>query len=338
MPPPEQPELSITSLPDISIFLPVYNEELNLLPLHARIDAALAKLNRTTEIIYIDDGSTDDSLAVLRSLAKQDSRVRVVVFKRNFGQTAAMSAGFDAARGKVILPMDSDGQNDPEDIKLLLDKIDAGYDVVSGWRKDRKDKVVTRRIPSILANRLISFLGGVPLHDYGCSLKAYRREAMTNVRLYGETHRFIPIFAAWEGARVTEIVVRHHPRMAGVSKYGLSRTFKVVLDLINIKFMRAHKGKPMWLFGFGGIICFIAAALAALAAALNSLSSDNHPTTMMLAVIALVAVVFGVHLISLGFVAEMMTRNYLSLRPTPLYSVREEETDGGVEGATTVNR
>ncbi len=302
----------------------MYNEEFNLLSLHTRIDAALAKLNRTAEIIYIDDGSIDGSLAVLRRLAKQDSRVRVIIFKRNFGQTAAISAGFGAARGEVIIPMDSDGQNDPEDISLLLDKIDEGYDVVSGWRKHREDKFITRRVPSSLANRLISWLGGVPLHDYGCSLKAYRREAMASVRLYGEMHRFIPIFAAWEGARITEISVRHHPRTAGVSKYGLSRTYKVVLDLINIKFMRAYQAKPMRLFGLGGIFVFVVAAFAALAGGLSLLSSDSRTATFVFFAIALGAVVFGVHLILLGLLAEMITRNYFALRTSPFYTVREE--------------
>ena len=191
--------------PGISVFLPVYNEEPNILPLHAKLDEALNSLGRTAEIVYVDDGSTDGSLRVLREVAERDARVRVVALKRNYGQTAAMAAGIDAAQGEVLIPMDADLQNDPADIIRLLDKLDEGYDVVSGWRKNRQDKLITRKIPSMFANRLISWIGGVPLHDYGCSLKAYRREALQDVRLYGEMHRFIPIYASWVGARVSEI-------------------------------------------------------------------------------------------------------------------------------------
>src|SRR5215467_2226611 len=184
---------AITDAPEISVFLPVYNEEPNLLPLHAKLDEALKALGRSAEIVYVDDGSTDGSLRILRDLAQLDPRVRVVALRRNYGQTAAMSAGIDAAKGDVLIPMDADLQNDPADIARLLEKLDEGYDVVSGWRKNRKDKMVTRKIPSMIANRLISWIGGVPLHDYGCSLKAYRRESLQDVRLYGEMHRFIPI-------------------------------------------------------------------------------------------------------------------------------------------------
>src|ERR1041384_6944197 len=200
----EQPR-SVAGSPDISVFLPVFNEEPNLLPLHAKLNEALKSLGRTAEIVYVDDGSTDGSLRILREIADLDPRVRVVALRRNYGQTAAMAAGIDAAKGKVLIPMDADLQNDPADIGRLLQKLDEGYDVVSGWRKNRKDKMITRKIPSMIANRLISWIGGVPLHDYGCSLKAYRRESLQDVRLYGEMHRFIPIYAAWAGARVTEI-------------------------------------------------------------------------------------------------------------------------------------
>src|SRR3982751_460636 len=222
--------------PEISLFLPVLNEEPNLRPLHVKIDEALSHLGRTAEIIYVDDGSTDGSLEVLRELARRDPRVRVVALRRNYGQTAAI----DAARGEVLIPMDADLQNDPADIARLLDKLDEGFDVVSGWRKERQDKMVSRKIPSMIAHRIISFIGGVRLHDYGCSLKAYRHEFLKEVRLYGEMHRFIPIYASWVGARVTEIPVRHHPRTMGSSKYGLGRTFKVVLDLLTIKFMASY--------------------------------------------------------------------------------------------------
>jgi len=204
--------------PDISVFLPVLNEEPNLRPLYTKLNAALEKLGRPAEVIFVDDGSTDGSLAILRELAGLDPRIRVVALKRNYGQTAAMAAGIDAAVGRVLIPMDADLQNDPADITRLLDKLDEGYDVVSGWRKNRQDKWITRKIPSMIANRLISWIGGVPLHDYGCSLKAYRRESLEDVRLYGEMHRFIPIYASWAGARVTEIPVEHHARTMGKSK------------------------------------------------------------------------------------------------------------------------
>src|SRR3712207_2351908 len=198
--------------PEISVFLPVLNEEPNLRPLHAKLDESLARLGRTAEVIYVDDGSTDGSLEVLRELSRRDPRVRVIALRRNYGQTAAMAAGIDAARGEVLIPMDADMQNDPEDISRLLGKLAEGYDVVSGWRKERQDKMVTRKIPSAIANWIISVIGGVKLHDYGCSLKAYRREFLKEVKLYGEMHRFIPIYASWVGARVTEIPVRHHAR------------------------------------------------------------------------------------------------------------------------------
>src|SRR5918912_211048 len=262
--------------PDISVFLPVFDEEPNLRPLHEKLDKALEQLGRTAEIIYVDDGSSDGSLPVLREIAARDSRVRVVALRRNYGQTAAMAAGIDHARGRVLIPMDADLQNDPADIKRLLEKLDEGYDVVSGWRKDRQDPLITRKIPSRIANWLISKIGGVPLHDYGCSLKAYRRESLQDVQLYGEMHRFIPIYASWSGARVTEIPVEHHPRTMGKSKYGLSRTIKVIFDLITIKFMASYQTKPLYLFGWAGLLTFAVSFLSALLACLMKYASWPH--------------------------------------------------------------
>src|SRR5436305_473455 len=262
--PGEAVPLPTRSTPDISVFLPVFNEEPNLRPLHEKLNQALAQLGRTAEIIYVDDGSSDGSLNVLREIAARDPRVRVIALRRNYGQTPAMAAGIHAARGRVLIPMDADLQNDPADIARLLDKIDEGYDVVSGWRKDRKDPLITRKIPSQIANSLISWIGGVPLHDYGCSLKAYRRESLEDVHLYGEMHRFIPIYASWSGARVTEIPVEHHPRTMGKSKYGLSRTIKVVFDLMTIKFMASYQTKPIYVFGTFGFIAFAVSFLAGL--------------------------------------------------------------------------
>src|SRR5437660_5724861 len=252
-----------TSAPEVSVFLPVFNEEPNLRPLHEKLDRALRQLGRTAEIIYVDDGSSDGSLSVLREIAAKDQRVRVIALRRNYGQTPAMAAGIHAARGKVLIPMDADLQNDPADIGRLLDKLDEGYDVVSGWRKNRQDKLITRKIPSMIANRMISWIGGVPLHDYGCSLKAYRRESLADVQLYGEMHRFIPIYASWSGARVTEIAVEHHARTMGKSKYGLSRTIKVVFDLMTIKFMASYQTKPLYVFGWAGLLTMLASLVCA---------------------------------------------------------------------------
>ena len=312
--------------PEISVFLPVYNEEPNLRPLHQKLDSALRALGRSAEVVFVDDGSTDGSLAILRELAAVDPRVRVVALRRNYGQTAAMSAGIDAATGKVLIPMDADLQNDPADIIRLLDKLDEGYDVVSGWRKNRKDKMVTRKIPSRIANRLISWIGGVPLHDYGCSLKAYRRESLQDVRLYGEMHRFIPIYASWAGARVTEIPVEHHPRTMGKSKYGLSRTIKVVFDLITIKFMASYQTKPLYLFGWAGLLTFAASFLSALFACLMKFASWPHHADFIqtpLPVMSMVTLVLGVQLFLMGLLAEMLVRTYHESQAKSIYSVRE---------------
>jgi glycosyltransferase involved in cell wall biosynthesis len=308
--------------PEISLFLPVLNEEPNLRPLHVRIDEALAALNRTAEVIYVDDGSTDGSLEVLRELARLDPRVRVVALRRNYGQTAAMAAGIDAARGQVLIPMDADLQNDPADLGRLLEKLDEGFDVVSGWRKERQDKMVTRKIPSAVANWIISLIGGVKLHDYGCSLKAYRREFLKEVRLYGEMHRFIPIYASWVGARVTEIPVRHHPRTMGQSKYGLSRTFKVMLDLMTIKFMASYHTKPIYVFGLFGFSSFLISVIAGLWAVIRKLGGESFIRNPLL-IVAIVMFAVGVQFILMGLLAEMLVRTYHESQAKPIYVVRE---------------
>ncbi|MGB8508783.1 MAG: glycosyltransferase family 2 protein [Pyrinomonadaceae bacterium] len=308
--------------PEISVFLPVLNEEPNLRPLHAKMDEALATLGRTAEVIYVDDGSTDGSLEVLRELAARDPRVRVIALRRNYGQTAAMSAGIDAARGRVLIPMDADMQNDPADIVRLLEKLDEGFDVVSGWRKERQDKMVSRKIPSMIANRIISFIGGVKLHDYGCSLKAYRREFLKEVKLYGEMHRFIPIYASWVGARVTEIPVQHHARTMGVSKYGLSRTFKVMLDLMTIKFMASYHTKPIYVFGLFGFSSFFISLTAFAWALLRKFGGESFIRNPLL-VIAIVMFAVGVQFILMGLLAEMLVRTYHESQAKSIYSVRE---------------
>ncbi len=319
----QQPAAAIDEqAPMISIFLPVLNEEPNLRPLHGKIDEALAALKETAEIIYVDDGSTDGSLKVLRELARLDARVRVVALRRNYGQTAAMSAGIDAARGEILIPMDADLQNDPADIQRLIAKLNEGYDVVSGWRKNRKDKMVTRKLPSMLANRLISWIGEVPLHDYGCSLKAYRRDVLKDVRLYGEMHRFIPIYASWAGARVAEIPVEHHPRTMGKSKYGLSRTLKVVLDLMTIKFMASYQTKPIYVFGTFGMIAFAVSLLAGLWAIIRKLEGESFIKNP-LPILSIVMFAVGVQFLLMGLLAEMLVRTYHESQDKPIYAVRE---------------
>src|SRR5215212_3817097 len=309
--------------PDISVFLPVYNEEPNLRPLHAKLDEALRKLGRSAEIIYVDDGSTDGSLDILRGLARIDPRVRVVALRRNYGQTAAMAAGIDAAAGRVLIPMDADLQNDPADIVRLLEKLDEGYDVVSGWRKNRQDTLITRKIPSMIANRIISWIGGVPLHDYGCSLKAYRRESLEDVRLYGEMHRFIPIYASWAGARVTEIPVKHHARTMGKSKYGLSRTLKVVFDLMTIKFMASYQTKPIYVFGSFGMLAFAMSLFSGLYAVFLKIIHKADFVQTPLPVLSIVMFAVGVQFLLMGLLAEMLVRTYHESQAKAIYAVRE---------------
>jgi glycosyltransferase involved in cell wall biosynthesis len=312
--------------PAISVFLPVLNEEPNLVPLHEKLDVALKELGRPAEIIYVDDGSTDGSLDVLRKLAHLDQRVRVVALRRNYGQTAAMAAGIHAARGDVLIPMDADMQNDPADITRLLEKLDEGYDVVSGWRKNRQDRLVTRKIPSMIANRLISWIGGVPLHDYGCSLKAYRRESLADVHLYGEMHRFIPIYASWAGARVAEIPVEHHARTMGKSKYGLSRTVKVIFDLMTIKFMASYQTKPLYVFGWVGLLTIAVSLLCAIGAfVMKYLNWPHHADFVQtpLPILAMVLLVLGIQFFLMGLLAEMQVRTYHESQSKAIYAVRE---------------
>lgn len=309
--------------PEMSIIIPVYNEEENLGPLVQKLRSSLERLGRSYEVIFVEDGSTDGSLERLRSEAQRDSHIRVVALRRNYGQTAAMSAGIDHARGQVLVPMDADLQNDPEDIGRLIEKLDEGYDVVSGWRKERKDRLITRRIPSSLANRLISRLSGVQLHDYGCSLKAYRREVLADVKLYGEMHRFIPIYASWSGARVTELPVAHHARNSGRSKYGLSRTVKVVFDLITIKFMSHYLTKPLYLFGTAGLICLAVSFVAMLCSLYYRFYQDVHLNRMPLATLSMIMFAMGFQFIFMGLLAELVVRTYHESQNKRTYSVRE---------------
>jgi glycosyltransferase involved in cell wall biosynthesis len=311
-----------TANPELSLFLPVLDEEENLRPMHAKIAAALDALGKSAEVIYVDDGSTDKSLSVLKEIAAADDRVRVISLRRNYGQTAAMSAGIDAANGDILIPMDADLQNDPADIQRLLEKLDEGYDVVSGWRKNRQDKLISRKIPSQIANRIISWIGGVPLHDYGCSLKAYRRDVIQDVKLYGEMHRFIPIYAAWAGARVTEIPVDHHARTMGKSKYGISRTVKVVFDLMTIKFMASYGTKPIYVFGTFGMAAFFFSMIATVWAIVLKFYGTSFIQTP-LPVVAVVMLAISVQFFLMGLLAELLVRTYHESQDKAIYAVRE---------------
>lgn len=309
--------------PELSLFLPVLDEEENLRPMHAKIKSALDTLGKTAEVIFVDDGSTDKSLVILKEIAAEDDRVRVISLRRNYGQTAAMSAGIDAAMGDILIPMDADLQNDPADIKRLLDKLNEGYDVVSGWRKNRQDKLISRKIPSQIANRVISWIGGVPLHDYGCSLKAYRRDVIQDVKLYGEMHRFIPIYASWAGARVTEIPVDHHARTMGKSKYGISRTIKVIFDLMTIKFMASYQTKPIYVFGTFGMLAFLLAMIAGVWAIVLKFYGTSFILTP-LPVITVVMLAISVQFFLMGLLAELLVRTYHESQDKAIYAVREK--------------
>lgn len=313
----------ISTHPELSLFLPVLDEEENLRPMHKKIQEALDALGKSAEVIYVDDGSTDKSLEILKEIAAADRRVRVISLRRNYGQTAAMSAGIDAAQGDILIPMDADLQNDPADIARLLEKLDEGFDVVSGWRKNRQDKLISRKIPSQIANRVISLIGGVPLHDYGCSLKAYRRDVIQDVKLYGEMHRFIPIYAAWAGARVTEIPVDHHARTMGRSKYGISRTLKVIFDLITIKFMASYQTKPLYVFGGFGMIAFVVSMLAGVWAVGLKLFRGTSFILTPLPVIAIVLLAISVQFFLMGLLAELLVRTYHESQDKAIYAIRE---------------
>lgn len=302
----------------ISLIIPVYNEQDNLRPLHAECLEVLQGMSVEFEIIYVDDGSRDNSVAILRELAAVDVRVKVLLFARNFGQTAALAAGIAQARGDIFIFSDSDMQNDPHDIPKLIEKINEGYDVVSGWRKDRKDKALSRKIPSWLANTLISRITKIPLHDYGCTLKVYRRRVIEGVHLYGEMHRFIPIYASWYGARVVEVVVNHRPRLHGVSKYGISRTFRVILDLLFVKFWASFRSKPMHFFGGFGILLLllslISASIAVYIRLVHHVSFILTPLPLFSAFSFLIAFMFILN----GILAEMIMRVYYESKNGPV--------------------
>ncbi len=313
----------------VSIVVPIYNEALNLPDLFRKLETLLESDQYRWEVVMINDGSKDEGGELMDEQSKRDPRFVSVQFRRNFGQTAAMQAGFDYARGQVVVPLDADLQNDPADIPMLLEKLSEGHDVVSGWRKNRKDKAFKRVFLSRVANALISKISGVKLHDYGCSLKAYRRTVMSEVRLYGEMHRFIPIYAAWQGGSITEVPVNHYPRTKGESKYGMERIFKVILDLIVVKFLHGYSQKPMYVFGGFGLGCFSLSFLFGLGAvALKLLEIKNFSRTP-LPLACLFFTLMGVYSILMGLLAEIITRTYYEAQDKKTYRVKSDE-----DGAT----
>jgi glycosyltransferase involved in cell wall biosynthesis len=309
---------------DISVVIPVYNEQDNLQNIYQQTVDSL-KDKYSFEIIFIDDGSSDQSCKILEQLYEKDERVKVIMFRRNFGQTAAMSAGFHNAKGQVIIPVDADGQNDPADIPAMVEKLNEGFDIVSGWRKDRKDKTLTRKIPSMMANWLIGKMTGVKLHDFGCSLKAYRREVIETTKLYGEMHRFIPAIANWSGAKITEMVVEHHPRVTGKAKYGLERTVKVILDLVTVKFLGSYGTKPIYIFGGLGIFSGFTSIICGLAVLYMKFISPRHLSMNRnpLLLLSAILIITTVQLILMGLLAEMIVRTYHESQNRQIYTIRK---------------
>ena len=308
---------------DISVVVPIMNEEESINELYPRLKDVLGKLGKTYEVIFVDDGSTDQSFKILKSLAGREEKVRVIRFRTNFGQTAALSAGFKYANGDIIVTIDADLQNDPEDIPKLLEKMNEGYDVVSGWRKKRQDPLFTRRVPSFFANKLISRITGVCLHDYGCTLKAYRKEVIKNIDLYGEMHRFIPALAKWVGASIGEVVVKHSPRKYGRSKYGLSRTIAVILDLVTVRFLMSYSTKPIQIFGLLGIISggigFFMGVCLVIQRQFFGIALSNRPVLLL----AVLLMVVGIQFVSMGLLGEMQVRTYHESQNKPIYVVKE---------------
>ncbi|MCC6144223.1 MAG: glycosyltransferase family 2 protein [Candidatus Hydrogenedentes bacterium] len=311
----------------ISIIVPVYNEEDSLRPLYEEVTAAMQHVTISRyELILVDDGSRDASVQVMTELFERDpDHVRCIMLRRNFGQTAAMAAGFDAATGELIIPMDADLQNDPADIPRLMEKIHEGYDVVSGWRKNRQDKALSRKLPSKMANWLISKITGVNLHDYGCTLKVYHRDVTQHMRLYGELHRFLPALAHWSGARVAEMPVNHRARQFGQSKYGIGRTLRVILDLITVKFLLSYSTKPMQVFGkWGFISMFVGLLCMAWTVGLKLFTAHHNITGNPYIYMAIFFLLGGLQLICMGLLGELNVRTYYESQQKPIYTIREQ--------------
>ena len=308
---------------DLSVVIPVYNEVENLPLLHEELVLSLNKLSLSYEIVYIDDGSEDDSFSALEHIYQNyQEHVHVIRFRKNFGQTAAISAGFDYAKGDIVITMDADLQNDPGDIPLLIKKINEGYDLVNGWRYDRKDPFINRRLPSILANKTISYATNVKLHDYGCTLKAFKKDVVKNIRLYGEMHRFIPAIASYYGVSIAEVKVNHRPRRYGKTKYGISRTIKVILDLITVKFLLSYSTRPIQIFGLLGIYCgvigFGIALYLTVMRQFYGVPMANRPILQL----AILLIFIGLQFISIGLIAELQSRTYHETQQKPIYSIK----------------
>jgi len=308
---------------DLSVVIPIYNEKESIGKLYDNLNEALSKMNLKYEVLLIDDGSIDGTFDELLELHRKNKFFKIIRFRKNFGQTSAISAGFNYAEGAVVVTLDADLQNDPQDIPVLLDKLNEGYDIVSGWRKNRKDKAVTRRFPSIIANKIISRLTGVRLHDYGCTLKAYRKEIVKNISLYGEMHRYIPAIASWMGVKVTEIPVRHYSRKYGKSKYGVSRTIKVILDIITVKFLLSYSQSPIQMFGllglFSGMIGFIMTAYLIIMRIFFHQSLADRP----LFILSIFMIFIGIQLITIGLLAEVLIRVYHKVQNRDTYVIKD---------------
>ena len=307
----------------ISIIVPIFNEQDNIPTLYDQLLKVMGAVGQPYEIIFVNDGSSDKSPEILNSISEKDERAKIIHFGRNFGQTAAFMAGFDFAGGKIIIPIDADLQNDPEDIPNLIEKLEEGYDVVSGWRKDRKDASIKRNFLSRVANKIISFISGVSLHDYGCTLKAYRSDLIKSVHLYGEMHRFIPIFVSWLGGRVTEIPVKHHQRLHGKSKYGLERIFKVILDLLVMQFLSRYNTKPIYVFGGVGIFSIFISLLTFIYAVYLKLFDIKDFVETPLLLLVTLTFIMGAMSILMGFIAEMLVRIYYETPEKTSYYIKE---------------
>jgi glycosyltransferase involved in cell wall biosynthesis len=323
----------------ISVIVPVYNEQENLPELKKVLDDVMQSNHLDWEAVLVDDGSRDDSAKILQSFVETDPQhYRCVLLRRNFGQTAAIAAGIDYSEGELIVLCDADMQNDPRDIPAMIAKIDEGYDLVSGWRKDRKDNFITRTLPSNIANSLISAVTGVPLHDYGCSLKAYKREVITGFRLYGEMHRFIPVYASSVGARITEMEVHHHPRLHGKANYGLERTLKVVLDLITVKFLTSYAKKPIYLFGGSGFGLLGLSFLTLLVISYLKIFYNQSLVRSPLLQLSVMLFILGFQSILLGLIAELLARTYHESQSKPIYTVRSFESGTSNNPNTVFNQ
>lgn len=308
---------------DLSIVIPIYNERESVDRLYKELDKSLLKLDIEYEVIFIDDGSTDGTYNKLLEIHKKNSSYKIIRFRRNFGQTSAISAGFNYSRGDAIITLDADLQNDPQDIPVMLNKLNEGYDIVSGWRKNRKDKAITRRFPSVIANKIISKLTGVYLHDYGCTLKAYKREVVKNIELYGEMHRYIPAVASWMGVKVAEIPVTHHSRKFGKSKYGISRTIRVILDIITIKFLLSYSQRPIQIFGLVGLFSGTVGSIITAYLIIMRIFFNQGLADRPLFILSIFMIFIGIQLITMGLLAEITMRIYHEAQEKPTYVIKD---------------